>query len=269
MNPTFYLKILRLPELLTLGYLSLILVMTLGLQGCNDRGNLAETDPDRPNVSNIRLTNGIPFCYEGITELRRGDIIVKPNTNILPGTSLIPDGSLFGHSAMIIKGAMHENPDSLLAHVQIIESNASNVPRAFQVREIAGYIVNENPALSNTSFAPAFKGRRYRLRLNLTEPQIDSIIQFALKQKNDLFCWNATKCFPGNPLSDSLVSLGTNENWADNSYWYCSLLIWQSVLFVTGTDLDPNGGFQVYPNDLINSHCFDNTADGQHHRVKF
>ncbi|MEI7981547.1 MAG: hypothetical protein WCI71_07820 [Bacteroidota bacterium] len=243
--------------------------MTAGLLSCSDPGKSSVTDVSRLKQNTIRSSPEIPFCYEGITELRRGDIIVKPNLNILPGTSRIPNGYLFGHAALVIKGAQNENPDSLLAQVRIVESIGRDVPRAFQVREIAGYVVNSWPALNNTNFGPAFRERRYRLRLNLRESQIDSIVQFALKQKNDYSTWPATKSFPGNPATDSLVRLGYKENWADNSQWYCSLLIWQSFLFVTGIDLDPNGGYRVYPNDLIKSPFFNNTPDGQQHRVRF
>lgn len=256
-------------KLLTQKFLLSALIFSVGLLSCHDRGKNSEGSPDLTKENNRLPSNEIPFCYEGITELKRGDFIVKPNLNILPGSSHIPEGYLFGHAALVIKGAIHNNSDSLLAHVQIIESIARDVPRAFQVREIAGYTVKADPALNNTNFGPAFKNRRYRLRLNLTESQIDSIIRFALKQKNDFSNWNASKSYAVNQAANRQVQLGERENWADNSHWYCSLLIWQSVLYVTGIDLDPNGGFQVYPNDLINSHYFDNTPDGQQHRVKF
>lgn len=210
-----------------------------------------------------------PFCYEGITELKRGDIIVKPNMNLFPGTTRVPGGYFFGHAALVVRGAQHDNPDSLLAHARIIESTAADVPRAFQIREVPGYYASPQPHLNSTRFDPVFKGRRYRLRLNLTESQIDSIIEFALAQKSDLSAWNAVKSYPGNPRLESQVKSGVRKNRADNSTWYCSLLVWQSVLFVTGIDLDPNGGFEVYPNDLINSPLFNNGPDGVQRRVRF
>jgi len=249
-----------------LGY---VLGISFVLHACHDGGQNTENKSTTGN-ENVSFSNKkIPFYYEGITELRRGDIIVKPNLNILPGTSRVSGGYLFGHAALVIKGDTNDNPDSLLAHATIIESTARDVTREFQVREIAGYTVNEQQCRNNTSFGPAFTGRRYRLRLNLRESQIDSVIAFAMKQKNDLSTWNAMKSFPGNPSTDSLVRKGLRENWADNSQWYCSLLVWQSVLYVTGIDLDSNQGFEVFPNDLINSPYFNNTADQKKHRVIF
>ena len=69
------------------------------------------------------------------------------------------------------------------------------------------------------------------------------------------------KRFPGNPEIEQMVETGTRDNWADNTHWYCSLIIWQAVLYVTGIDLDANGGYFVYPNDLVASPYFDNSSE--------
>lgn len=206
---------------------------------------------------------------EGINELIPGDIIVKPNLNFLPGSAFVPNGSGFGHAALVVKGNRHSNIDSLLAGARIVESIAKDVPAAFQVREIAAYIWDRNPSFSNTNFGNKYKGRRYRLRLQLSQSAIDSIIDFALDQKGDLSSWNAAKRFPDHPFSDSLIQLGLRKNWADNATWYCSLLVWQSVFFVTGIDLDPNGGYMVYPNDLIKSRHFDYQQPVDYGRRRF
>ncbi|MCK5840014.1 MAG: hypothetical protein KAG99_09195 [Bacteroidales bacterium] len=209
------------------------------------------------------------WCYEGITEFKRGDLIVKPNINILPGSAIISNGVGFGHAAIVTSGFKHENIDTLMANIVIIESVALDVPKAFQIREISGYIENESVEYNNTGFGPKKTGTRYRLRYNFSDNQIDSIIQFIREQKNDYSNWNAMKRFPESSLPDSLIIDAGKKNWADNSHWYCSLLIWQPALFVTGIDLDPNGGYYVYPNDLISSHYFDNTVDGERRRVRF
>lgn len=266
----FVMSIQYLPLLFWMRWWILILpfVMII-LVSCQDYKKDGKSIPHVEKNTPDESIPGLPFSYEGITELQKGDFIVKPNLNILPGTSLVPNGYFFGHAAIIIKGATHEDADSLLSGAILIESTARDLPPGSQIRETAGYGVRKNPVLHNDSFGPAFRGRRYRLRLNLTDSQIDSIIAFIAQQKNDTSTWAAQKSYPGNPLSDSLVNIGHKKNWADNSYWYCSLLIWQSVLYVTGIDLDPNGGHHVYPNDLINSPYFNNTTDGIKRRVRF
>ncbi len=230
-------------------------------QSCKEEKSVS---PNLTQENKVKTT-----VYEGITELLPGDIIVKPNLNFLPGSAFVPNGSGFGHAALVIKGNSHNNIDSLLAGARIVESIAKDVPVAFQVREISAFIWDRNPSFSNTNFGNKYKGRRYRLRLQLSQSAIDSIIDFALDQKGDLSSWNAAKRFPDHPFSDSLIQLGVRKNWADNASWYCSLLVWQSVFFVTGIDLDPNGGYMVYPNDLIKSRYFDYQQSGDYGRQRF
>lgn len=200
-----------------------------------------------------------PWVCQGITELRRGDVLVRPNLNLFPGTSIVPMGTGFGHAALVVSGYEHSNIDSLLAGIQIIESIAKDVSTDFQIREISGLVKSRFDAFNNDNFDQRYAGSRYRLRLDLSEMQIDSILSFALAQKGDRSAWNASKAFPGNSFNDSLVALGLRKNWADNATWYCSHLVWQSLFYVTGKDFDANGGYMVYPNDLINSDLFNNT----------
>ncbi|MDP2236128.1 MAG: hypothetical protein Q8J88_06825 [Bacteroidales bacterium] len=237
------------------------LLFLIFFQSCKEEKSVS------PNLTQENKVN--TTVYEGITDLLPGDIIVKPNLNFLPGSAFVPNGSGFGHAALVIKGNSHNNIDSLLAGARIVESIAKDVPVAFQVREISAFIWDRNPSFSNTNFGNKYKGRRYRLRLQLSQSAIDSIIDFALAQKGDLSSWNAAKRFPDHLFSDSLVQLGVRKNWADNATWYCSLLVWQSVFFVTGIDLDPNGGYMVYPNDLIKSRYFDYEQSGDYGRQRF
>ena len=204
------------------------------------------------------------WCVEGVTEFKRGDFLVKPNINFLPGSAQVPDGITFGHAVIVSEGYKHEDPDSLLSHIKIIESVSLDVPPEFQVREINALNYDRNLAKRATSFDKKYTGFRYRLRLNLSDEQIDSLIAFARDQKGDLSYWHAMKSFPDNILAiDS-----ARTNWADNSNWYCSLLVWQAVYYVTGIDLDVNQGYEVYPNDLIANPVFDN-RDGFIGRARF
>ena len=202
-----------------------------------------------------------PFAIQGVTEFKRGDIIVKPNANILPGTAAVKNGLSFGHAVIVSKGYKHDNIDSLLSGIRIIESRSSDVPAAFQVREAPGYFSHEDIILSCTSFGNKYSGNRYRLRLNISEAAVDSILAFTSAQIGDLSCWNASKAFPTELFKNDT----TRSCWADNSNWYCSLLVWQACFYHLGIDLDSNGGYMVYPNDLISNSIFnlDVNPDGR------
>jgi hypothetical protein len=242
---------------ITCGCFLVILILSVSCSAGKD----AESNPHP-------ATDAPAWCFEGIDELRKGDILVRPNLNILPGTTYMPRGWGFGHAAIVTSGAAHPDPDSMLMKSFIFESHARDVPRIYQLREIRGYVVHPDPAFSNESFGSRYSGERYRLRLNIPESQIDSIIDFVRSQKGSYSSWNALKRFPGTDGIDIRVAEAERENWADNSHWYCSLLIWQAVLYVTGIDIDANGGYYVYPSDLINSPRFDNTP-GFIARAKF
>ncbi len=225
--------------------------------GCNNNAESPLFSEEKASLNNFA-------CVEAVSEFRKGDILVRPNANFLPGSSFVKNGFGFGHAVLVTQGFEHENTDSLLAGIVVVESMAAKVHQDFQVREIKGFVEHSNPAFSNVSFHNKYKGNRYRLRLGLNEPQIDSIIAFALSQKGSRSCWNAMKRFPEN-YEDSEAG---KMNWADNHDWYCSLLVWQAVFYVTGIDLDVNGGYQVYPNDLVNHPLFDNTSE-KRARVRF
>lgn len=197
------------------------------------------------------------FAIEGVDAFLPGDIIVRPNTNLLPGSTRVDGGFLFGHAAFVVRGFRSQHPDTLLANTIIIESMARDVLPGFQVRETPALVYHEREAFSNTNFSAKYAGNRYRLRLQWNDSELDRIITFLREQKGDLSTWNAAKRFPGQAFADSLVNVGMRSNWADNSHWYCSLLVWQAVYYVKGIDLDANGGYMVYPNDLITSPYFD------------
>lgn len=224
------------------------------------------TSVDTPNPDEPASDAG--FANYGVNELLPGDLIVRPNLGFLPGSTVVPNGSGFGHAAIVVKGYRHTDPDSLLAGAIIVESIAKDVSQEFQVRQIQALKHHRLDAFNNTNFDGKYAANRYRLRLPMTENQVELLVNFAVSQLGDRSAWNACKRFPDDKFADSLVREGVRASWADNSTWYCSLLVWQSVLYITGLDIDANGGYMVYPNDLINSHHFDNT-EGYAGRARF
>ncbi|MBK9292343.1 MAG: hypothetical protein IPM52_12055 [Bacteroidetes bacterium] len=224
--------------------------------------------PDETTHQPAKEVAGKNFAKEGLDEFLPGDIIVRPNANYLPGTARVPSGFMFGHAAFVVKGFKSDDTDSLLANTIIIESMARDVQPGFQVREVPALVHHNRDAFNNTNFSSRYAGNRYRLRLSWTDDELERLMTFLREQKGDLSTWNAAKRFPGHPFADSLVRAGLRKNWADNNHWYCSLLVWQAVYFVKGIDLDVNGGYMVYPNDLIASPYFDNT-NGRIGRARF
>jgi hypothetical protein len=198
-----------------------------------------------------------------LTELRPGDILVKPNMNWFPGTAMVNGGKGFGHVALVIKGGKDTNTMRLLEKIEIFESQARDVPEEFELRTAKGYLEGADFRFANVTFGLENAGFRYRLRFPMTSAQCDSIIQFVLSQDSDKSCWRAQKTLP------EILEGNQKPAFQDKKIWYCSLLIWQAFYEVLGIDLDPNGGIMVYPNDVISSSNFRNDSIDHQKRVRF
>lgn len=186
-----------------------------------------------------------------VFELKRGDILVRPNNNWLPGTEFVLKGNNFGHAVIVLKGASGTNIEEVLAKTEIFESNSRDVPDSFQLRKVAAFVPGTDLRYSNDSFADKYSGKRYRLRPQLTVAQIDSVLNYISAQDDDVSSWRARK--------------NTSNVIVDKHYWYCSLLIYQAFKDVLNIDLDTNGGMVVFPNDLIAHPLF----DGENGRLVF
>lgn len=222
----------------------------------------------KTEVLDEKLQEIEPFQFPGdtlikLTELEAGDILIKPNMNWFPGTAMVSGGKGFGHVVLVIEGGKDTNTLKLLEKVKIFESQAREVPQEYEIRSVAGYMVESDFRLANTTFGLQNKGFRYRLRYPMTLSQRDSIIRFVLSQDADKSCWRAQKGLP---------ETGNNSQppiFQDKKIWYCSLLIWQAFYEVLGVDLDLNGGIMIYPNDMIASPYFENDPVNPQKRVRF
>ncbi len=200
----------------------------------------------------------------GITSLLPGDILVKPNHNWIPETSMVKGGKGFGHAAIVIKGASDTNVVRLLEKAVIFESQAREVAYEFQLRTAPGYSKGTDFRTANVNFGEQNSNYRYRLRADISEKQKQEIIDFILKQDPDTSCWRSLKetqiPFKGSDAENHLK---------DKNHWYCSLLIWQAFYTVAGIDLDSNQGTMVFPNDLVTCKLFENTPENSEKRVRF
>ncbi len=195
-----------------------------------------------------------------LTELQRGDILVKPNHNWFPGSAWVEGGVSFGHIAIVIEGATGNSAEEVLQKAVILESQARDVPVEYQLRKVQAYRPGFDYRFDNYSFDPSKAPYRYRLRPELSAGQIDSLIAFMESHLDGISSWRAQKKYT------SHYPPATGQN---NSYWYCSLLIWQAFYTIIGVDIDVNKGVIVYPNDVIWCSLFENDSINETKRVRF
>ncbi|WP_319499865.1 hypothetical protein [uncultured Draconibacterium sp.] len=176
-------------------------------------------------------------------EFKRGDILVKPNNNWLPGTEFVENGNNFGHAVIVLKGAKGDNVEELLKEIVVFESHSRDVSEEYQIREVRGFVEGADWRISNDSFKPKNAGKRYRLRAELPPEKMDAVIEYILAQDNDVSSWRSIK--------------NTSNVAKDKHYWYCTLILYQAFKDVLGIDLDANGGLVVFPNDVIRNSLFD------------
>jgi hypothetical protein len=181
--------------------------------------------------------------HEGEIEFKRGDILIKANHNNLIGSSFIEGGSTFGHAAIVLEGGKDSNVMDLLKRTIIFESHAQDVPKQHQIRKIKAHQESTSKDSICLSFSNKYLGGRYLLRANLSDNQIEEIIQFIIDKDDGTSSWRATKDYE-------------KRDYKLPRNWYCSLLIWQAFYTVLDEDIDINKGLIVYPNDIINSPLF-------------
>lgn len=189
----------------------------------------------------------LAFVKTGDTfTLEKGDLIVRPNINYLPGASRVESGRMFGHMAIVVEGSEGKTIDEALTKAIVIEVFAFDQPtRTFvfdskrQVRKVSAIV----------PFGKRFAGIRYRLRTKLTNDQKEKISQFLeqriSKHKYNIFSFKSGKF--------------------DNKSLNCATLCWFAFKYTVGIDIDANKGILVYPSDCIRSEYF----NGSMGRVRF
>jgi hypothetical protein len=219
----------------------------------------AYSSPTNPYPSDTTLA----VFFSNLTELKRCDILIKPNHNWMPGTTFIPGGSGFGHAVIVTADTYALSTDSLLRCTPVFESHSRDVASVYQVRTGMAYEPGDDFRTASLAFEPKNAGYRYRLRMDMTEVQKDSILAFIIGKDAGLSSWRAIRRL------EKSDSLSNDSILQDKQYWYCTLLIWQAFYHVLGINIDANGGLVIYPNDVINSPVFDNTKTGKEKRVRF
>lgn len=193
-----------------------------------------------PGIKTEELVDTVSFS------LKKGDVLVRPNFDWLPGSYPINAGRMFGHVAIVTEDVSGKSVDEVLSKTSIIEavvfdqkSRSFIFDRQGQVRETKAII----------SFGTRFKGIRYRLRMSLTDQQTVDLLQFLKNQLDGGYSVFTVKKFV-NPDPEKAIAL-------KNLNWHCASIAWQAFYQATGVDIDENEGFVVYPADIIASKYFD------------
>lgn len=178
--------------------------------------------------------------------LKRGDILVRPNFDWLPGSYSINTGRMFGHVAIVTEDVSEKSIDDMLAKASVIEAVVFD-------QKTRSFIFDKNEQVRVTkaiiSFGSRFKGIRYRLRMNLTDQQTEDLLLFLKNQLDGGYSLFTVKKFV-DPDSEKKIALR-------NLNWHCASIAWQAYYQATGVDIDENNGLVVFPADIIGSKYFD------------
>jgi hypothetical protein len=184
---------------------------------------------------------------ESVFELKKGDILVRPNMDWLPGSMPIPGGRKYGHVAIVVEGAVGQTAEEALKNSRVVEALFFDQKtkkflfnRKYQIREEYAWV----------SFGKKFGGIRYRLRVPLTKEQSDSICSFVCSQLGTRY--NILSLKQPLTINDGFEFTSTNRK-----SWQCATLTWNSYYKATGFDIDGNGGLLIFPSDIIGSEVFD------------
>ncbi len=199
---------------------------------------------ERIMAQTVKVGNGVNFS------LKPGDILVRPNLNWLPGSSKVDSGRNFGHAAIVITGAEGATVDEVMNKATVVEAYLfDQATRKFvfgsnnQVRKVPAII----------PFGNRFRGIRYRLRMSLTDDQINAIVKFTNEQ---IGIGDYTFFSLKTPLLNFIDNRKKNQDLFFKK-WHCASFVWFAYYDLAGIDLDFNGGECIFPNDLINSKIFD------------
>lgn len=206
--------------------------------------------PNKNIVTETIIADVEPISENTYFELKKGDLLVRPNSDNLPGSVKIPYGRMYGHVALVTEGASGNTITETLEKTKVVEAlffdqatRQLQWSRKNQIREEKAIV----------SFGKRFTGIRFRLRTDLTGKQADEMVRFVRNQLDGGY----------NILSLKKKDQNTGE--LKNEDWHCATLVWQAYFLALGTDIDANGGIFIYPSDIIANHIF-NFPEG---RVRF
>ncbi len=167
-----------------------------------------------------------------------GDILARPNSNMLPGSENRFWGGLTGHIALVVKGGIFSNMDENLGEIEVVEARLFNRhPFSYENRVV------RNKA--SVHFGKRYCGRRYLLKMHVKEKEMSEINNFINREKSKHY----------NLLSSK----------EDTTIYNCATFVRRLVKETMNYDIDCNKGRVIFPNDIINNPIFDTSEN----RVRF
>ncbi|MCS6930458.1 MAG: hypothetical protein NZM43_13295 [Saprospiraceae bacterium] len=251
---------------------------------------LSVEDAAQPEPNSTGVTTDFARLEEKSLDFQCGDVLIRPNLVLWGVFGSAPEppsttGSGWGHAAGISRSSKAgANIDESLKEAYLIEAWGPELPREHQIRETKACVpgkfelnLKTFPIPNENYWCRKRKGSRFRLRADLSEDQRWAIAAFWRRQmeEKDGYSIFATKRFPCSPTAKATgcrrarIPDCASDNWANNTHWYCTLLVWQAYYAVAGLDIDSNGGAFVFPNDIIYASAFHNTPTAQDRRVRF
>jgi len=162
-----------------------------------------------------------------------GDLIFRTNSYILSSGKYYHKSGFPGHLVIAVSEATFSSSDESLGNIDVVESALLNRNKGkFQAK------VAFNKAYENFG---NIKGRRFLLKMHLNGEQKHRLLELASMQIGRPYSIFALK---NNP---------TKFNCATFARW--------AILQVDGFDLDADGGFIVFPNDILNNSRFNKPGD--------
>jgi len=182
------------------------------------------------------------FTMKGVAEkyivVEAGDILVRPNSNMLPGSSDRFWGGLTGHVALVVKGGAFSSLDENMGGIEVVEARLFNKnPFSYKNRIVRNRAV--------VHFGKKYYGRRYLLKMHINEERIKYVNSFIQKEK------------------DKKYNLFSSKE--DTNTYNCATFVRRLILVTKNYDIDCNKGKIIFPNDIINNSLFDTPND----RVRF
>ncbi len=218
----------------------MVLLLSLGWFSFYSTGNGAP--PENPGFPVETLTDSASF------NLKKGDILVRPNWSWLPGSIPVNGERKLGHVAIVTEDLSGKTPDEVLSKTQVIEALFyDHAARKFLFRKEEQ--IRESKAI--VAFGNRYKGSRYRLRAKLTNQQTEDLIRFLRNQVDGGYNILSFK----KPFASTVENQKNLQNLRQD--WHCATLTWEAYHLATGLDIDSNQGWLIYPSDIIASKSFD------------
>ncbi|MBV5312116.1 MAG: hypothetical protein JZU47_02400 [Prolixibacteraceae bacterium] len=162
-----------------------------------------------------------------------GDLIFRTNSYILSSGKYYYKSGIPGHLAIAVSEGSFSSSDESLGNIDVVESALLNRNRGKFQAEVAFNKAYEN--FGN------IRGRRFLLKMHLNSEQKQRLIELASMKIGRPYSIFALK---NNP---------TKFNCATFARWV--------ILQVDEFDLDADGGFIVFPNDILKNPRFNKPGD--------